>query len=128
MAASRPAGAPGSGGRAGGCACDTRAPVDPDAPNPVPAPDAAAGERRRIRAATIMFSAATMLSRVAGLLREIVTAAIFGASTTYSAFVIANQIPNVLRSLVADSALSASFVPAFTELDERGERERAWRL
>jgi len=86
------------------------------------------GERRRLRAATIMFSAATMLSRVAGLIREIVTAAIFGASNTYSAFVIANQIPNLLRSLVADSALSAAFVPVFTELDENGERDRAWRV
>ncbi len=90
--------------------------------------DDAAGERRRIRAATLVFGAATALSRVAGLLREIVTAAIFGASTTYSAFVVANQIPNLLRSLVADSALSAAFVPVFTELDEQGERERAWRV
>ncbi len=93
-----------------------------------PDPGAGAAERRRIRAATIVFAAATMLSRVAGLLREIVTAAVFGASSTYSAFVIANQIPNLLRSLVADSALSATFVPAFAELDERGERERAWRV
>lgn len=102
--------------------------MEDPAPNPTPAPDAAAGERRRIRAATIVFSAATMLSRVAGLLREIATAAVFGATSTYSAFVIANQIPNLLRSLVADSALSATFVPAFAELDERDERERAWRV
>jgi putative peptidoglycan lipid II flippase len=112
-------------------ACDTRVPVEQDA-TPVPSEDEAsgdaAGERRRIRAATIIFAAATALSRVAGLLREIVTAAIFGASTTYSAFVVANQIPNLLRSLVADSALSAAFVPVFTELDEHGERERAWRV
>ncbi|MCW2920449.1 MAG: integral rane protein MviN [Thermoleophilia bacterium] len=93
-----------------------------------PEPDDAAGERRRIHAATLVFAAATALSRVAGLLREIVTAAIFGASTTYSAFVVANQIPNLLRSLVADSALSAAFVPVFTELDEHGERDRAWRV
>ncbi|MEO6867685.1 MAG: murein biosynthesis integral membrane protein MurJ [Gaiellales bacterium] len=88
----------------------------------------AGSERRRIRAATIIFAAATMLSRFAGLLREVVTAAIFGATTTYSAFTVANQIPNLLRSLVADSALSAAFVPAFTELEENGEKERAWRV
>lgn len=75
-----------------------------------------------------MFAAATALSRVAGLLREIVTAAVFSVGTTYSAFVVANQIPNLLRSLVADSALSAAFVPVFADLDERGERERAWRV
>jgi putative peptidoglycan lipid II flippase len=102
--------------------------VEQDAtPDPDP-DDASRHERRRIRAATIVFAAATALSRVAGLGREIVTAAIFGASTTYSAFVVANQIPNLLRSLVADSALSAAFVPVFTELDEHGERERAWRV
>jgi putative peptidoglycan lipid II flippase len=78
--------------------------------------------------ATMVFAGATMLSRVAGLVREIATAAVFGASGTYSAFVVANQIPNLLRSLVADSALSAAFVPVFTELDERGERERAWQV
>ncbi|MCW2956125.1 MAG: integral rane protein MviN [Thermoleophilia bacterium] len=88
----------------------------------------ASTERRRIRAATILFSAATALSRVAGLLREIVTSAIIGATSTYSAFVIANQIPNLLRSLVADSALSGAFVPVFSELRENGERERAWRV
>ncbi len=87
-----------------------------------------AHERKRIRASTIVFAAATALSRVAGLLRETVTAAVFNAGTTYSAFVVANQIPNLLRSLVADSALSAAFVPVFTDLDERGERERAWRV
>jgi putative peptidoglycan lipid II flippase len=65
---------------------------------------------------------------VAGLVREIITAAVFSVGTTYSAFVVANQIPNLLRSLVADSALSAAFVPVFADLDERGERERAWRV
>jgi putative peptidoglycan lipid II flippase len=104
---------------------------DPDQHSAQPGahePHDAAGERRRIRASTIIFSAATMLSRVAGLIREIATSAVFGASTTYSAFVVANQIPNLIRSLVADSAIGASFVPVFTELDERGERERAWRV
>ncbi|MCW2962605.1 MAG: integral rane protein MviN [Thermoleophilia bacterium] len=88
----------------------------------------AATERRRIRAATILFSAATALSRVAGLLREIVTSAIIGATSSYSAFVVANQIPNLLRSLVADSALSGAFVPVFSDLRENGEQERAWRV
>jgi putative peptidoglycan lipid II flippase len=107
--------------------CDTRRPMGEDA-TPDQPPDAAAGERRRMRASTIVFAAATMVSRVAGLLREIVTAAIFGASTIYSAFVVANQIPNLIRSLVADAALGASFVPVYADLDERGERERAWRV
>jgi putative peptidoglycan lipid II flippase len=114
----------------------------PDTPGPGPADepsiaaanvaeaaaDAGAREHRRIRSATILFSAATTFSRVAGLVREMATAAVFGVSSHYSAFVIANQIPNLLRSLVADSALSAAFVPAFTDLRERGEEARAWRV
>ncbi len=100
---------------------------EPDAGDDRPAPDAAS-ERRRIRASTIVFAAATALSRVAGLIREMATSAVIGATTTYSAFVVANQIPNLIRSLVADSALGASFVPIYADLDERGERERAWRV
>jgi putative peptidoglycan lipid II flippase len=102
---------------------DSAGPADP----PPPAHDSA-GERRRMRASTIVFAAATALSRVAGLVREIFTSAVFGTSTVYSAFVVANQIPNLIRSLVADAALGASFVPVYADLDERGEHERAWRV
>lgn len=98
-----------------------------DSGDPSEANDAAQ-ERRRIRASTIVFAAATMLSRVAGLVREIATSAVFGTSAVYSAFVVANQIPNLIRSLVADAALGASFVPVYADLDERGEHERAWRV
>ena len=68
------------------------------------------------------------MSRVAGLVREIVSAAIFGTSGAISAFVVAFNVPNLLRSLVADSALSAAFVPVFTELEEAGKRKEAQRL
>ena len=45
-----------------------------------------------------------------------------------NAFTVAFQIPNLIRALVADSALSAAFVPVFSELLEKGERKRAWRV
>ena len=52
----------------------------------------------------------------------------FGAASAYSAFVIAFNVPNLIRSLVADNAISAAFVPVFVELREtRGEAE-AWRV
>ena len=92
-----------------------------------PAADAAA-ERRRIRRSTAGFAVATIVSRVAGLVREVAVAAVFGVSAALSAFTVAFQIPNLIRSLVADAALNASFVPVFSELRERGERERAWRV
>ncbi|MBA2360518.1 MAG: murein biosynthesis integral membrane protein MurJ [Actinobacteria bacterium] len=83
---------------------------------------------RRLALSTALFSAATGLSRVLGLGREIVVANYFGARGTINAFTIAFQIPNLIRALVADAALSSAFVPVFSELLEKGERARAWRV
>ena len=52
----------------------------------------------------------------------------FGAAGKINAFTIAFQIPNLVRALVADAALSSAFVPVFSELIEKGERKRAWRV
>lgn len=94
-----------------------------------PAADAAsAGQRRRIARNTLIFSIATGLSRIAGLVREIVASSFFGTSGAFSAFTIAFQVPNLVRSLFADAALSAAFVPVFTELLEEGRRREAFRL
>ncbi len=84
--------------------------------------------RRRLAASTAAFGTATLISRVAGLAREVIAAAFFGSSASYSAFLIAFNVPNLIRSLVADNAISAAFVPVFVELREtRGEAE-AWRV
>ncbi len=77
---------------------------------------------------TAIFSIATGLSRIAGLVREIVASSYFATSGAFSAFTIAFQVPNVVRSLFADAALSAAFVPVFTELLEQGRRKEAFRL
>jgi putative peptidoglycan lipid II flippase len=86
-----------------------------------------AGRGRRARN-TLIFSAATGLSRIAGLIREIVASSYFGTSGAFSAFTIAFQVPNLVRSLFADAALSAAFVPVFTELLERRQQREAFRL
>ena len=52
----------------------------------------------------------------------------FGARGPINAFTVAFQIPNLVRALVADAALSSAFVPVFSELLEKGERARAWRV
>ena len=93
--------------------------------------ESASGDTRPVRRLSVsaaLFSAATTLSRVLGLVREVISAQLLGVTGPASAFVVANNIPNTVRSLVADSALGASFVPVFNELLERGERERAWRV
>ncbi|MCI0635392.1 MAG: murein biosynthesis integral membrane protein MurJ, partial [Actinobacteria bacterium] len=92
---------------------------------PAEPPPAAAG---RLARSTAFFSFATGLSRIAGLVREIVAAGYFGVKGPMSAFTIAFQVPNLVRSLFADAAIQAALVPVFTEHLERGERREAFRL
>jgi putative peptidoglycan lipid II flippase len=87
-----------------------------------------AGEGRSLARSGVIFAIATALSRVLGLVREIVAAALFGIIGPINAFNIAFLIPNTVRSLVADQALSGAFVPVFSELLVKGERKRAWRV
>jgi putative peptidoglycan lipid II flippase len=69
-----------------------------------------------------------MASRVLGVARETVLAAKFGAGTEMDAFNVAFRVPNLLRDLFAEGAMTSAFVPTFTRtLTERG-REAAWRL
>ncbi len=86
------------------------------------------GSSRRIARSTAVFSVATAVSRGVGLVREIVAAYYFGVAGKINAFTVAIQIPNLVRALVADSALTGAFVPVFSELLERGEKKRAWRV
>src|SRR4051812_14803886 len=77
---------------------------------------------------TVIFSVATGLSRIAGLAREIVAASLYGGGGPASAFTLAFQIPNLIRALVADAALSSAFVPVFSELLEHKKRREAYAL
>ena len=84
--------------------------------------------RRRLARSTAIFALATGLSRVLGLVREIVARYYFGTVGAINAFEVAFLIPNTVRALVADAALSSAFVPVFSELLVKGERKRAWRV
>src|SRR5476651_1916375 len=71
---------------------------------------------------------ATLTSRVLGLVRDQVLASLFGAGNDMDAFIVAFRIPNLVRDLFAEGAMSAAFVPTFTRhLMLRG-RDDAWRL
>jgi len=74
------------------------------------------------------IGAATATSRVLGLVRDQVLAALFGASNELDAFIVAFRIPNLVRDLFAEGAMSAAFVPTFTRHLTRHGREDAWRL
>jgi putative peptidoglycan lipid II flippase len=102
-----------------------------DAPAGLPLDGPAAGQSQRgtrLARSTAIFSLATALSRVVGLGREIVVRRYFGVQGEINAFTVAFQVPNLIRALVADTALSSAFVPVFSELLERNERARAWRV
>ena len=72
----------------------------------------AAGEHGLLRSAGVV-SAAVLLSRVTGLVREAAMARLFGAGAAYDAFLTGFRIPNLTRSLFAEGALFAAFVPTF---------------
>lgn len=75
-----------------------------------------------------LVSVAVMCSRVLGLVREQVMASLFGAGQAYDAFVVAFRIPNLLRDLFAEGALSSAFVAVFTDYDSTRGQEETWRL
>jgi putative peptidoglycan lipid II flippase len=105
----------------------------PEAPSsegghsPAEAPRSEGGRPRLARSAGL-FGLATIASRVLGLVRDQVLAFYFGAGDANDAFRVASRIPNLVRDLFAEGAMSAAFVPTFTrELTQHG-RERAWLL
>lgn len=102
--------------------------AEPTSAEPAPREESPAGRRGRLARSTAFFSAATGLSRLLGLAREIVAASYFGVSGAMSAFTIAFQVPNLVRALFADAALQGAFVPVFTELLEKGRRREAFHV
>jgi putative peptidoglycan lipid II flippase len=79
-------------------------------------------------ARAVRISAATMASRVLGLVRDQLFAALVGANRFSDAFVVAFRIPNLLRDLFAEGALSSAFVPTFAETQASRGPEAAFRL
>jgi putative peptidoglycan lipid II flippase len=96
-------------------------------PAELTAEDEQAPPRRRLAVSSAIFAAATGLSRVLGLVREVVASYYFGVRGPINAFTIAFQVPNLVRALVADAALSSAFVPVFIDL-LRTDKKRAWRV
>ena len=86
--------------------------------------------QRRIRStrAARNISAAVLLSRILGLVRDRFFARLFGAGVYMDAYIVAFRIPNLFRDLVAEGALSSAFVPTFTEILRKQGKEEAWRL
>jgi putative peptidoglycan lipid II flippase len=89
-------------------------------------PRPVASEERRVARSAGVVGAATMLSRVLGLVREQVMATLFGAGLATDAFNVAFRIPNLLRDLFAEGAMSSAFVPTFTGVRAQRSEGDAW--
>ncbi len=90
--------------------------------------EAEAPKQQSVARSAGIVSIAVMFSRVLGLAREIVFAHFFGTGFLNDAFQVAFRIPNVLRDLFAEGALSAAFVKVFTDYQVKRTEQEAWRL
>lgn len=85
-------------------------------------------ENAQVAKAAGIVGAATLVSRVFGVIRDIVIAACFGASWMTDAFWVAFRIPNMLRRLLGEGSLTVSFVPVFTEYLRKKSRAESLEL
>src|SRR5438045_5084606 len=89
---------------------------------------ASADDRRMSTRATGVVGIAILSSRVLGLIREMVFAGLFGAGKNLDAFLMAFRLPNLLRDLFAEGALSTAFITTFSKKIAIEGDESAWRL
>ncbi|MEJ2201691.1 MAG: lipid II flippase MurJ [Desulfuromonadaceae bacterium] len=85
-------------------------------------------EKHQIARATGILGAATTLSRLTGLLRDMVVAALFGAGFATDAFFMAFTLPNLLRRFFAEGSLTAAFVPTYSEIHHTQGRAEAQKV
>lgn len=83
---------------------------------------------RQIAKAASTVMVAFILSQLAGLLRRILVAKVFGASADLDAFIAANRVSETLFNLIAGGILGSAFIPTFTSLLVKNEKESAWKL
>src|SRR3979411_2696475 len=88
----------------------------------------ATGNQRISTRATGVVGIAILCSRVLGLIREVVFAALFGATRNMDAFLTAFRAPNMLRDLFAEGALSTAFVTTFSRKITSEGDQSAWAL
>ena len=94
-----------------------------DSPQPPVAPHlhSKGPSGRKLLRSTGTVGAWTLLSRILGLVRDVVYARLFGASFVMDAFFVAFRIPNIFRRFFAEGAFSQAFVPVFAEYDQTRE-------
>ncbi len=83
---------------------------------------------RRLIRSTLAVSTPTLLSRIFGLFRDMIQANYMGTGTRMDAFTIAYTIPNLLRRLTGEGAMTAAFIPVFTQEKSEKSREELWKF
>jgi putative peptidoglycan lipid II flippase len=86
------------------------------------------GASTRIARSTGILAMAIGLSRVLGFIRDIFLANLFGTAAQAQAFVVAFRLPNLMRDLVAEGAVTSAFVPVLSWYRAKGESEEFWRV
>jgi len=84
--------------------------------------------KRRLAMAAAFLVVATAGSRILGLIREIIMVNYLGMGAEMGGYTVASKVPNLVRTLLADTALSAAFIPVFSGLLEKGRRRDAWQV
>lgn len=97
--------------------------AEPTGRNPSPI-----SSKEKITRAAGAVGAATLISRILGYVRDMIIADLFGARTAADAFFVAFRIPNLLRRLTAEGAMTAAFIPIFTETLNRRSKKEAFAL
>lgn len=78
---------------------------------------------KKLLKSTAIVSAMTLISRISGLVRDVVMASVLGSSGVADAFLVAFKIPNFLRRIFGEGAFASAFVPVFSELTEKNTHE-----
>lgn len=86
------------------------------------------GVLRHIAKSTTVVASATALSRILGLVRDLLMAQLFGTTAAAQAFVVAFRLPNMLRDLVAEGAMASAVVPVLTQSRTQDSPQEFWRL
>ena len=104
------------------------APVDAGAEPPATLPPSPTAQPPSSSRNSMLVAAGILLSRCAGLIREVVIGAVLGTSPAADAFKAALRIPNLMQNLLGEGVLSASFIPVYARLRAEGRDEEAGRL
>ena len=98
----------------------SRTPPAPDPAGAVPGPGKPRGGG--LLRSSAVFSAMTLLSRIAGFARDMLQGTLFGTGGAMSAFIVAYRIPNFLRRVFAEGSMAMAFVPVLNEIKQTGDR------